>query len=115
MKIPNWLKIVIGSITAFIIAIISYLTFRKITELKVIRKKWKKIKGDDSHIMIKKSDGKFYEIRTYTSSGKINPDNIIAVGISNEGEDNERYHFKSKHIPIDRHNVNGDSKQSMDI
>lgn len=114
MKIPKWIKIIIGSIAAIGIAIISFLTFREIKN-RITRKKWKKIEGDKNNIMIKKSDGKFYKIRSWTASGRINPDNIIAVGISDEGENNERYHFKVKHIPVDRRNVHGDSDQSMDI
>lgn len=114
IKIPNWIKIVIGAITAIGVTIISFLTFREI-EKNIIRKKWKRISGDKNHIMVKKTDGKWHKVSTWTKTGKIDPDYIVAVGITDEGDNNEKYHFKIKHIAVDRHNSHGDSNQSMDI
>ena len=114
MKIPKWIKIVIAAIGAIGVTIISFLTFREI-EKHITRKKWKKIPGDKNHIMVKKKDGKWHKVWTGTKTGKIDPDNIVAVGITDEGENSEKYYFKIKHIAVDRHNGHGDSNQSMDI
>lgn len=104
-KIKPFIKYIIG----ILLLIIGFIFYKEVKN-KFIIKKWKKIPGDNNNILIKYKNG-YKKIRI---ADDIDIDKIISVGISNEGDNNEDYHFKIKHDVIDRRNVNSVGS-NMDI